>query len=222
MANSEKNTGAGGPRLSPCSGKCKETLKDGVIRSNPITCQVLGICSCLAVTNRLENALVMGGALIFVLTMSNLVVSVLRSLMPRRIRMIVEVAVIATFVILFDQFLKAFYWDMSKQLGPYVGLIITNCIVMGRAEAFATQNPPLLSMVDGVANGIGYAIVLGLIALARELLGAGTILGVPVLSETWYDKNLIFVLAPGAFFAAGFLIWIINAVNPPAPAEENK
>ncbi len=219
MANSSQ---APGPRRCLCDDKCKETLKDGVYRVNPVTCQVLGICSCLAVTNRLENALVMGIALIFVLTMSNLSVSILRNIMPRRIRMITEVAIIATFVIAFDQFLKAFYWDMSKQLGPYVGLIITNCIVMGRAEAFATQNSPFLSIVDGVANGIGYTIVLGLIALCRELVGAGTILGYAVLSEKWYVENLIFVLAPGAFFAAGSLIWIMNAINPPEPTEAGK
>jgi Na+-transporting NADH:ubiquinone oxidoreductase subunit D len=205
-----------------CGGKCKATVKDGVYKANPVTCQVLGICSCLAVTNRVGSALVMGAALIFVLTMSNLIVSFLRSIMPRRIRMITEVAIIATFVIVFDQFLKAFFWDMSRQLGPYVGLIITNCIVMGRAEAFATQNPPLLSVVDGVANGIGYTLVLVLIAIFRELIGAGTILGFTILSDSWYVSNILFVLAPGAFFTAGFLIWAINVINPPEPVEEDK
>lgn len=218
MADNAANMGGAGL----CGGKCKSTIQDGVYRVNPVTCQVLGICSCLAVTNKLENALVMGGALIFVLTMSNLLVSILRALIPRRIRMIAEVAIIATFVIVFDQFLKAFYWDMSKQLGPYVGLIITNCIVMGRAEAFATQNPPFLSVVDGVANGIGYTLVLAAIAACRELVGAGTLLGFTVLSESWYETNLLFVLAPGAFFAAGFLIWLINAINPPQPTEGAK
>jgi Na+-transporting NADH:ubiquinone oxidoreductase subunit D len=183
---------------------------------------VLGICSALAVTSRLENALVMGGALIFVLAMTGLMVSLLRNLMPLRIRMITEVAIIATFVILFDQFLKAFYWDMSKQLGPYVALIITNCIVMGRAEAFASQNPPVLSMLDGVANGIGYAIILAIIAFFRELIGSGSILGNMVLSDTWYPQNLLFILAPGAFFTAGFLIWFINYINPPEQTEDNK
>ena len=199
-----------------------EPLTNGVYKANPVTCQVLGICSCLAVTNRVESALVMGGALIFVLTMSNLIVSLLRSLLPRRIRMIAEVAIIATFVIFFDLFLKAFYWEMSKQLGPYVGLIITNCIIMGRAEAFATQNPPMLSVVDGVANGIGYTLVLVLIAFFRELIGAGTIMGFTVLSDTWYQQNILFVLAPGAFFTAGFLIWAINAIMPTEPTEEKK
>lgn len=203
-------------------GKGQETLRDGVYKANPVTHQVLGICIFLAVTNRLENSLVMGGALIFVTGMSNAFVSILRTLIPRRIRMIAEVAIIATFVILFDQFLKAFYWDMSKQLGPYVALIITNCIVMGRAEAFAMQNSPLLSLLDGVANGIGYALILVIIGAFRELVGSGTVLGYTILSETWYQGNLLFVLAPGAFFAAGFLIWIMNTINPPEPTEAKK
>jgi Na+-transporting NADH:ubiquinone oxidoreductase subunit D len=206
------NTGFGG-------GKGRETMQDGIYKVNPITCQVLGICSALAVTSRLEKALVMGGALIFVLAMTGLIVSILRSYMPRRIRMITEVAIIATFVILFDQFLRAFYFDMSKQLGPYVALIITNCIVMGRAEAFATQNPPLLSMVDGVANGLGYAMILAIIAVFREIVGNGTIMGYPLLTGTGYQKNLIFALAPGAFIAAGFLIWFLNTLNPPETTE---
>ena len=161
-----------------CQGKGKRTVVDGVWTSNPVSIQVLGVCSALAVTNRFENSLVMGLALIFVCIGSNLFVSLLRNVTPRRIRMIAEVAIIATFVIVFDQLLKAYYWDMSKQLGPYVGLIITNCIVMGRAEAFALQNPPIVSMVDGMANGLGYAAVLGIIGFVRELIGTGA---VPVL-----------------------------------------
>lgn len=200
----------------------KEILLDGVYRTNPVTYQVLGICIFLAVTTKVENALVMGFALIFVTAMSNLLVSLLRNAIPRRIRMIAEVAIIATFVIFFDQFLKAFYWDMSKQLGPYVALIITNCIVMGRAEAFAIQNPPLPSLVDGIANGIGYALILVLIALFRELIGFGTILGYTVLSPAWYERNILFIMAPGAFFMAGFLIWVLNFINPPKPAEVGK
>ncbi len=194
--------------------KIKGILQDGIYKANPVTHQVLGICIFLAVTNRVENSLVMGAALIFVLAMSNLIISLLRTQIPRRIRMIAEVAIIATFVIFIDQFLKAFYWEMSKQLGPYVALIITNCIVMGRAEAFAMQNRPLASMIDGIANGIGYAMVLVFIGVARELLGFGTLLGYTVLSDNWYPQNLLFVLAPGAFFSAGFLIWIMNAINP--------
>ena len=163
-----------------CQGKGKRTVTDGVWTSNLVSIQVLGVCSALAVTNRFENSLVMGLALIFVCIGSNLFVSLLRNVTPRRIRMIAEVAIIATFVIVFDQILKAYYWEMSKQLGPYVGLIITNCIVMGRAEAFALQNPPIVSMVDGMANGLGYAAVLGIIGFVRELLGTGS---VPVLGS---------------------------------------
>jgi Na+-transporting NADH:ubiquinone oxidoreductase subunit D len=177
MSNSQPAIG-GACGSGLCQGKGKRTITDGVWTANPVSIQVLGVCSALAVTNRFENSLVMGLALIFVCIGSNLFVSLLRNITPRRIRMIAEVAIIATFVILFDQVLKAYYWDMSKQLGPYVGLIITNCIVMGRAEAFALQNPPILSMVDGMANGLGYAAVLGIIGFVRELLGTGA---VPVL-----------------------------------------
>lgn len=194
-------------------GKGMTILKEGVWENNPVSIQVLGICSALAVTNRLENSLVMGCALIFVATMSNFFVSVLRNATPRRIRMIAEVAIIATFVILFDQFLKAFYWDMSKQLGPYVGLIITNCIIMGRAEAFAMQNRAVPSMFDGLANGVGYAFVLALIGFVRELIGSGSVLGYQVLSLEWYVPNQIMILAPGAFVAMGVLIAILSAIG---------
>ena len=203
-----------------CQGKGLVTLKEGAWANNPLAIQMLGICSALAVTNRLENSLVMGGALIFVCVGSNLIVSLLRKYTPHRIRMIAEVAIIATFVILFDQFLKAYYWDMSKQLGPYVGLIITNCIVMGRAEAFALQNPPLLSIVDGIANGLGYAVVLAIIGFFRELLGTGEIFGHTVLSGEWYAPNQIMILAPGAFFALGIVIGIFNAIKGPEPEEK--
>jgi len=196
-----------------CGGKGIQTLKDGLWSDNPVAIQVLGICSALAVTNRLENSLVMGTALIFVCVGSNLLVSLLRNITPRRIRMIVEVAIIATFVIIFDQILKAYYWEMSKQLGPYVGLIITNCIIMGRAEAFALQNRPIVSMVDGLANGLGYAAVLAIIGAVRELLGTGELLGTTVLSSQWYTPNQLMILAPGAFVALGFLIALFNAVG---------
>jgi len=204
-----------------CGGRGLLTLKDGAWANNPLAIQILGICSALAVTNRLENSLVMGAALIFVCVGSNLLVSLLRKHTPHRIRMIAEVAIIATFVIVFDQFLKAFYWDMSKQLGPYVGLIITNCIVMGRAEAFALQNPPILSIVDGLANGLGYAVVLAIIGFFRELLGTGEIFGYEVLSGQWYTPNQLMILAPGAFFALGIVIGIFNAIKGPEP-QENK
>ncbi|NQT87234.1 NADH:ubiquinone reductase (Na(+)-transporting) subunit D [bacterium] len=206
-----------------CEGKCKQTFKDGFWTSNPISIQILGICSALAVTNRFENSLVMGAALIFVCAMSNLLVSLLRNATPRRIRMIAEVAIIATFVIVFDQFLKAFYWEMSKQLGPYVGLIITNCIVMGRAEAFALQNRPIISVVDGAANGLGYAMVLGIIGFFRELVGTGKVELVAKLFgpsfgldiSAWYEPNQLMILAPGAFIALGFLIALFNVIQPP-------
>jgi Na+-transporting NADH:ubiquinone oxidoreductase subunit D len=205
-----------------CGGRGLVTLKEGAWANNPLAIQMLGICSALAVTNRLENSLVMGGALIFVCVGSNLIVSVLRKHTPHRIRMVAEVAIIATFVILFDQFLRAFYWDMSKQLGPYVGLIITNCIVMGRAEAFALQNPPILSIVDGVANGFGYAVVLGIIGFFRELLGSGEVMGHAIPGFTsWYTPNQLMILAPGAFFALGIVIGIFNMIKGPDP-EENK
>lgn len=203
-----------------CSGRGKQTLNEGLWKSNPIAVQILGICSALAVTNRLENSLVMGCALIFVCVGSNLFVSLLRKATPRKIRMIAEVTIIATFVILFDQFLKAFYWDMSKQLGPYVGLIITNCIIMGRAEAFALQNPPILSMVDGLGNGLGYAAVLAIIGFFRELLGTGKLLffekiGLHIDFANWYTPNQVMILAPGAFIAMGFLIALYNRVKGP-------
>jgi Na+-transporting NADH:ubiquinone oxidoreductase subunit D len=204
-----------------CGGRGLLTLKDGAWTNNPLAIQILGICSALAVTNRLANSLVMGAALIFVCVGSNLLVSLLRKRTPHRIRMIAEVAIIATFVILFDQFLSAFYPDMSKQLGPYVGLIITNCIIMGRAEAFALQNPPVLSIVDGLANGLGYAVVLAIIGFFRELLGTGEIFGYEVLSGQWYTPNQLMILAPGAFFALGIVIAVFNAIKGPEP-EENK
>ena len=222
MANSQQPACMSCGPKGLCGGRGLLTLKNGAWTNNPLAIQVLGICSALAVTNRLENSLVMGGALIFVCVGSNLLVSLLRKYTPYRIRMIAEVAIIATFVILFDQFLKAFYWDMSKQLGPYVGLIITNCIIMGRAEAFALQNPPILSIVDGAANGLGYAIVLAIIGFFRELLGTGEVLGYPVLSSEWYTPNQIMILAPGAFFALGIVIAIFNVFRKPETEEKKR
>ena len=198
-----------------CGGKGRQTLRDGAWLNNPICVQMLGICSALAVTSRLENSLVMGGALIFVCVGTNLFVSLLRNATPRRIRMIAEVAIIATFVIVFDLILKAYYWDMSKRLGPYVGLIITNCIVMGRAEAFALHNRPIVSIVDGLANGLGYAAVLAIIGFFRELLGTGEVLGYVLLDEKWYTHNHFMVGAAGAFVAMGFLIGLFNALKGP-------
>jgi Na+-transporting NADH:ubiquinone oxidoreductase subunit D len=208
-------TGGGGP----CGGKGVQTLKEGLWSGNPVSIQILGICSALAVTNKLENSLVMGAALVFVAVGTNLFVSLLRNITPRRIRMVAEVAIIATFVIVFDQVLKAYYWEMSKQLGPYVGLIITNCIIMGRAEGFALQNRPLVSMVDGLGNGLGYAAVLAVIGFTRELLGTGSILGHVVLDPSWYAPNQLMVLAPGAFIALGVLIAVFNFISGANRAE---
>jgi len=205
-----------------CGGKGLLTMKEGIWTKNPLAIQVIGICSSLAVTNRLENSLVMGGALVVVCMFSNLFVSLLRSCTPFRFRMIAELAIIATFVIIFDQFLKAFYWDMSKQLGPYVGLIITNCIVMGRAEAFALQNPPILSMVDGAANALGYAAILAVIGFFRELLGTGGIMGRLMLNDQWYTPNQLMILAPGAFFVLGIIIACFNVLKGYDKKEEKK
>jgi Na+-transporting NADH:ubiquinone oxidoreductase subunit D len=193
-----------------CEGKGLITFKEGSWTMNPVAVQTLGICPALAVTTRLENSLVMGAAMTFVCVGSCLLVSLLRTSTPRRIRLIAEVAIIATFVILIDQFLRAFYWDMSRQLGPYVGLIITNCIVLGRAEAFAMQNRPMLSVVDGLAAGVGFTAILALVGSARELLGVGTLLGHPIPFPDWYEHNHLMVLAPGAFVVMGFLIALFN------------
>jgi len=191
------------------------TFRAGLWGNNPIAVQILGICSALAITTRLENALVMGLAVTFVVVMSNLFLSLLRRATPRRIRMIAEVAIIATFVILVDQFLKAYYWDMSKRLGPYVGLIITNCIIMGRAEAFALHNRPGISVVDGLANGLGYAMILAIVGLARELGGTGRIMfGERTLLEIpAYPANQVLNSAPGAFIALGFLVALFYALG---------
>lgn len=221
--DTKKTKAPGGSACGPCAGrklcdgKAGRIAKDGLWTNNPLTMQTLGICSALAVTGMLSNALVMGGALIFVCVFSNLFVSFLRNSTPRRIRMIAEVAIIATFVIVFDQFLKAFAWDMSRQLGPYVGLIITNCIIMGRAEAFAMQNRPMAAVVDGLFNGLGYAIILAAIAIVREMLGTGQLMGMQLLPLTetggWYEPNQLMILAPGAFITLGFLIALINTMR---------
>jgi len=193
-----------------CEGRGLAVFKEGSWTSNPVAIQTLGICPALAVTTRLENSLVMGGAMIFVVMGSSFLLSLLRHWTPRRVRLIASVAVIATFVIIIDQFLRAFYWDMSRQLGPYVGLIITNCIVLGRAEAFAMQNKPQLAIIDALAAGIGFTAILAIVGFFRELLGEGTVLGFTVLDPQWYTKNLVMVLAPGAFVVMGFLIAFFN------------
>jgi len=181
-------------------------------QSNPISKQILGICSALAVTVQLQTAIVMGLALTMVVAFSNLIIALLRDLIPRNIRIIAEVAIIATLVILADELLKAFLYDISKQLSVFVGLIITNCIVMGRAETYAMSHGPYDSFVDGVANGIGYSSILIGVAFVRELLGSGKLLGFQVVPEVFYSagyENMgLMVLAPGAFIAIGLFVWL--------------
>jgi Na+-transporting NADH:ubiquinone oxidoreductase subunit D len=188
-------------------GKLRRTVTDPLADNNPVTWQVLGVCSALAVTTQVRTALVMSIALTFVLCCSNVVISLLRKLIPDRIRMIVELCVIATLVIIADEVLKAYMYDVSRQLSVFVGLIITNCIVMGRAEAYALQNPPFPSFLDGLGNGLGYSVILVLVASIRELLGSGTWLGMTVLSDSWYPCNTLMILPPGAFIVIGLLIW---------------
>jgi Na+-transporting NADH:ubiquinone oxidoreductase subunit D len=181
-------------------------------KANPISKQILGICSALAVTVQMQTALVMGVALTLVVACSNLIVSLLRASIPRNIRIIVQVAVIATLVIIADELLKAFMYDVSRQLSVFVGLIITNCIVLGRTEAYAMNNPPGRAFLDGLANGLGYASVLVGVAFLRELFGSGRIFGVPVIPEAFYQagyvNNGLLVLAPGAFIMIGLFVWL--------------
>jgi Na+-transporting NADH:ubiquinone oxidoreductase subunit D len=191
-------------------GKAKKVFLTCLGRDNPVFVQVLGICSTLAVTNVVRNTLVMCLGLIFTTALSNWTVSLLRRWMPARVRMMVEVLIIACYVIIVDIALKAFAPDISRQLGPYVGLIITNCIVMGRAEAFALTNPPGLAFVDGFASGVGYSYVLLTIAFVRELLGSGTVWGVRILGA-WWQNWAIMVMAPGGFFVLAVFIWIVKA-----------
>ncbi|HMO49916.1 MAG TPA: NADH:ubiquinone reductase (Na(+)-transporting) subunit D [Kiritimatiellia bacterium] len=186
--------------------KTKDILLDPLSDNNPITIQILGICSALAVTVKMETSAVMCIALTAVLTLSNFIMSLLRKVTPGRIRMIVEMAVIASLVIVADQFLRAFLFDISRQLSVFVGLIITNCIVMGRAEAFAMQNPPLPSLLDGFGNAMGYSAVLLTVASIREILGSGTWFGY-ALMPSGYMGNGLALLAPGAFIIIGLIIW---------------
>ena len=189
-------------------------FSDPLIDNNPITKQVLGVCSALAVTVKLEMAIVMAIALTFVVTFSNLIVSLLRNHIPSNVRIIVQLMVIATLVILVDQVLQAYMYDVSKQLSVFVGLIITNCIVMGRAEAFAMSNGPKDSALDGLGNGIGYGSILIIVSMIRELLGSGQLYGYQIIPLSmyvnqggWYMNNGLMLLAPGAFIVLGLLIW---------------
>ena len=191
----------------------KNIFIKGLWNDNPVLRQILGICSTLAVTNLLANTLVMCAGLVFALCMSCLTVSLLRQYTPMRTRMMSQTLIIASYVIIVDIVIKAYLPDISEALGPYVGLIITNCIVMGRCEAFARNNPPLPSLVDGVAVGLGYSFVLIIIAVVREILGFGTLLGFRVLPG-WFTPWTIMIMAPGAFFALGLFAWAVRYYFP--------
>ena len=191
--------------------KVKQVIKDSLGANNPVFVQILGICSTLAVTNVLKNTVVMCAGLVFVTGLSSATVSMMRRWIPSRIRMMVETLIIAAYVIIVDIVIKAFYPDISRALGPYVGLIITNCIIMGRAEAFALSNPAGLSLIDGLASGVAYAYVLLVIAFFRELLGSGSIWGYQVMGS-WWTNWAIMVMAPGAFFVLAAFIWIVKGV----------
>ncbi|MBN2286517.1 MAG: NADH:ubiquinone reductase (Na(+)-transporting) subunit D [Tissierellales bacterium] len=187
--------------------KVKKIITLGIWEDNAIFRQILGICSALAVTNLMMNSLVMGLGLMFVTAFSELTVSLIRQFTPKHIRMMVQTLIISAYVIIVDIFLKAYYPSISEALGPYVGLIITNCIIMGRCESFAQKNPPLYSFLDGLASGAGYAIILMLIAFVRELLGFGSLFGYPVLGDAWVSWTLM-IMPPGAFFMLAIVIWI--------------
>lgn len=196
----------------------RQALLDPLLNNNPIALQVLGICSALAVTTKVETSLVMAAAVVFVLVCSNLSISILRRHIPNSIRIIVQLTIIASLVIVVDQVLKAYLFGISKQLSVFVGLIITNCIVMGRAEAFAMQNRPGLSVADGLGNALGYGLVLLVVGTLREVLGSGTFLGYSVLPLVadggWYTPNGLMVLAPGAFILIGLFIWALRTWKP--------
>jgi Na+-transporting NADH:ubiquinone oxidoreductase subunit D len=193
-------------------------LFDPVFNNNPIALQVLGICSALAITTKMQTSLVMCLAVIFVIACSNAAVSVIRTQIPSSIRIIVQMTIIASLVILVDQFLRAYLFDVSRQLSVFVGLIITNCIVMGRAEGFAMKNPPGLSFLDGIGNGIGYSLILLIVGFHRELLGSGTLFEYTVMPSInvggWFVPNGMMLLPPSAFFLIGFFIWILRTFRP--------
>ncbi|MCH8542746.1 MAG: NADH:ubiquinone reductase (Na(+)-transporting) subunit D [Alcanivorax sp.] len=204
--------------------KKKDILFQPIFDNNPIALQILGICSALAVTTQMTTTLTMCVALTVVLVFSNFFVSVIRSQIPSSIRIIVQMTIIASLVIVVDQFLRAYAYDISRQLSVFVGLIITNCIVMGRAEAFAMKNPPGVSFIDGLGNALGYSVVLLAVGFARELLGSGSLFGIeimPLITEGgWYYSNGLMLLPPSAFFLIGLFIWALRAWKPEQVEEE--
>ncbi len=195
-----------------------ELLTRSIIRRNPIALLILGICSSLAVTGQMATALVMSICVTLVTAFSSLTISIVRFQIPNNVRIGIQITVIATLVIMVDQFLKAFYYDLSKQLSIFVGLIITNCIVMGRAEGYAMSNPPVSSFLDGIGNGLGYSFILMTVSFIRELLGSGSIFGIEILKLTtnggWYVRNGMLVLPASAFFIIAMLIWLLRTIDP--------
>lgn len=196
----------------------KKVLLGPILDNNPIALQVLGVCSALAITTKLETALVMALALTTVTAFSNLFISMIRKQIPSSVRIIIQMTIIASLVIVVDQILKAYSYEISKQLSVFVGLIITNCIVMGRAEAYAMKSPPLMSFLDGIGNGLGYSLVLIIIGTVKELLGFGTLLGFEILpliqNGGWYQGNGLLILPFSSFFLIGGLIWVIRTIRP--------
>ncbi len=205
--------------------KEKKAFFDPIWDNNPISFQILGICSALAVTVQLNTTVVMCAAVIFVLSFSNLTISLIRRFIPQEIRIIVQLVVISSLVIIADQILKAYLFDISKQLSIFVGLIITNCIILGRAEGFAMSNRPLASFLDGVGNAIGYSVILITVAFFRELLGTGTLFGLKIIPQALYDAGYLdmglMVLAPGAFFVLGLLVWLQKSIMISSGKEVN-
>jgi Na+-transporting NADH:ubiquinone oxidoreductase subunit D len=202
----------------------RKILVDPIFNRNPIALQVLGICSALAVTTKLETALVMSVTVVCVIALSNLSVSLIRRYIPGSIRILVEMTIIASLVIVADELLQAFAYEISRQLSIFVGLIITNCIVLGRAEAFAIQNPPLKSLLDGIGNGVGYGLVLVSVGFFRELFGSGRLLGYTIFSLRteggWYEPNILFLLSPSAFILIGLFIWVLRTLKPEQVEED--
>ncbi|MCH1918564.1 NADH:ubiquinone reductase (Na(+)-transporting) subunit D [Shewanella sp. A3A] len=196
----------------------KQVLTGPILSNNPIALQVLGICSALAVTSKMETALVMALALTAVTAFSNLFISLIRNHIPNSVRIIVQMTIIASLVIVVDQFLQAYAYNVSKQLSVFVGLIITNCIVMGRAEAYAMKSPPMMSFMDGIGNGLGYGAILLTVGFFRELLGSGSLFGFQILQKIsdggWYQPNGLLLLPPSAFFLIAFVIWTLRTYKP--------
>ncbi len=204
--------------------KTKELLLNPVVKNNPIALQVLGICSALAVTSQMKQALIMSIAVTMVVAVSSMVVSLIRNFIPNSIRIIVQMTIIASAVIVTDQILKAFVYDVAKQMSVFVGLIITNCIVMGRTEGFAMKNGPWASFLDGIGNGLGYGAILMSVAVIRELFGSGKLFGISILPLTteggWYQSNGLLLLPACSFFIIGSFIWIIRTLRPEQQEKE--